>query len=113
MWSALEVAGTWLELGDLCAEADRLYGAGALEQGQVEELALSAIARADGLLPARAGDSDIALDEQTVLVPLSAAGAAPCASCGSPLHWHNHGQRVCAVCHPHPGPPLAAERPAA
>ena len=108
--SALLTAQNWDQLGALCAAADEFYRDGGLSRPQVEELAGLAVSIAGTAAQPAAGSAN--------LLELTVSGWSPgygdrCPSCGSAEHWHNHGARVCAVCHPHPGTAAVIARTAA
>ena len=109
---AMEDADSWDRLGELCAEADQQYQDGHLTLGQTEDLARLAVA------VARSMETESMETECLNRTPVLAADlltGAPeaCTACGHESWWHQQGDRVCAVCHPHPGLLAAAARSAA
>ena len=91
-------AATWETLGRLSSQADALYRAGCLTLDQAERLASLAVQRACAIPAETVLSREVPAEEW--LPPSSQA----CSNCGSTSRWFNHGEPVCAVCHPHPGP---------
>jgi hypothetical protein len=104
---AMEDADSWDRLGELCAEADQQYQDGLLTLGQTEDLAELAV------VMARSMEAEHREQAPVVASDLLEGAPVTCPACGNDSWWHNQGDPVCSVCHPHPGLPAAAARNAA
>ena len=91
-------AQAWDDLARATAAVDAAYQEGAISQEVAETLARWA-ATTSRRLPEVAGAGETIWAEDLI----SAPEGQHCPCCGRSAWWYQAEQRICGVCHPHPG----------